>query len=59
MTAVDELKAFLVHYHENDSKSCWPRVCDHPNDSPDNERFKDTIASLDLKTLLALKNEQD
>ena len=32
---------------------------DHPNDSPDNERFKDTIASLDTKTHVALKKEQD
>ena len=59
MTAVDELKAFLVHYHENATRSCWLRVYDHPNDSPDNERFKDTIACLDTKTRLALKKEQD
>ena len=52
MTAQDELNAFLVHYHENATKSCWLRVCDHPKDSPDNE------AELTLRDDLALRNEE-
>ena len=49
MAAVDELKAFLVHYHEHATKSCWLRVYDHPKESPNHVKFKDPIAALDTK----------
>ena len=63
MTATIELNAglnaFIEYYHNNDTKSCWLGVYDHPNESPDNEKFTDRIATLDSAKRLALKKEQE
>ena len=54
-----ELNAFIEYYHNNATKSCWLRVCDHPSENPDDRRFIDPLALLDTEARSLLEKEQD